>query len=427
MTRNVKSTQHSSLPLPTMSDVPSDLFRDILLRLPAECLLRFRAVCKDWRRTIDDPSFIKSHTLNQHSNTCTLLLRDSIFCRLYSLSLHSLLTYADQTLDLTRIKTLVRSGVPLLRDLPTTSCNGLILISHYNFMKTWVIWNPLTREFHRLSDPDFDVDIPFAGVGIGYDFAADDYKVAKIYYWYRDGKIVYATLIYSLKFRSWKPIKDCPCDSILLRSAGVYLDGALYWLSENVIMALDLGSEEYRLVPLPLLATRHGEPLDMYVEAMNGCLLLSCYYSSEGLLMDSSGVTVCLEGWVMEDGTWVKLFSFGGEASVAAGMREVRPVAYLKSRGQVILQHDRHFYWLDVWKNSWKKVSIQGLPESFTCQDFRGSLVRLVNADGGIGGSAAGKTTAGINWKKKKRAQTRQFFYFILFLNPSSLHTFDDL
>ncbi|XP_057767880.1 F-box protein CPR1-like [Salvia miltiorrhiza] len=388
-----------------MSDVPSDLFRDILLRLPADSLLRFRAVCKDWRRTIDSSSFIKSHTLYQHhSHTPTLLLRDSVFCRLYSLSLHPPLTYAH----LTRIKTLVRTGVPLLRHLPTTSCNGLLLISHYNFTKKWVVWNPLTREFHTLPEPDFHIDIPFAGVGIGYDLSSDDYKVVKIYYWYRDGKIVYTTLIYSLKTGSWKPIKDFPCDSILLRSEGVYLDGALHWLSENVIMALDLGIEEYRLV-LPPLTTRLGEPLDMYVDAMDGCLILSCYYTSEGLLMDGYE---CLEGWVMEGAEWVKLFSFGEEAkavSVAAVMREVRPVAYLKSRGQVFLHHDRHFYCLDVCKNSGKKVSIQGLPQCFTCQDFRGSLVRLVDHHHGVAGK---RSKAGVNWKKKKRDQTRFFFFF---------------
>ncbi|KAH6827473.1 hypothetical protein C2S53_005270 [Perilla frutescens var. hirtella] len=399
-----------------MSDVPSDLFQEILLRLPAESLLRFRAVCKSWRRTIDDPSFIKSHTTNQQSYSCTqLLIRDSIFCRLFSLSLDSLsidTAAADhihgqqqRTVDLTRIKNLVRSGVPFLRDLPTTSCHGLILIYHSNFFKTWVIWNPLTQEFIRLRDPDFGTGMPSLGVGIGYDYAGDDYKVVRIDEWYGGGKFVYRTLVYSLKSRSWKAIGDCPRDSILgRRAAGVYLNGALHWISENVIMALDLGTEEYQLVALPP-QLGVGEPLDMYIDAFDGCLLFSCYYSSEPF-WNKFGGEECLEGWIMKSHhhvCWIKLFSFGVRGSVAS-LRDLRPVAYLKSKGQVFLQNDTHFYCFDIHMNSSKKVTIHGLPDSFTCQNFYGSLVRLDNDS-----DTAEKR--GLNRKKKmmkkRRSQTR--------------------
>ncbi|RAL47582.1 hypothetical protein DM860_011320 [Cuscuta australis] len=42
-----------------MSNLPSDL------RLPADSLFRSRSVCKDWKRAIDDPSFIRDHMKNQ--------------------------------------------------------------------------------------------------------------------------------------------------------------------------------------------------------------------------------------------------------------------------------------------------------------------------------------------------------------------------
>lgn len=385
-----------------MSDVPSDLVREILLRLPAESLLRFRAVSKHWLLTIDDPSFIKSHSLN--TNHSTLLLRDSIFCRLYSLSLLSL-NPTTQTLDLSRIKTLVRAGVPFLRDLPATSCNGLILISHYNFFKSWVIWNPLTQEFLRLSDPgDLDLGLaaPSAGVGLGYDGAADDYKVVKIDNWpWND---VFETLIYSLRSDSWRVARNCPCDSSFLRSGAAYHDGGLYWVTKNEVVALDMGSEEYRLMPLPPLFTELGEPLDMYVDAMDGCLLLSCYYTSAGLWTDGFGVEERLEGWIIDggDGAWDKCFSFGERGS-AAVMREARPVAYVKSRGEVFVQNGGWFYWLDVGKNSIKKVTVDGLPECFSCQSFRGSLVRLVGEDEGRAGGRA----AGGSRRKMRRARSR--------------------
>lgn len=87
----------------------------------------------------------------------------------------------------------------------------------------------------------------------------------------------------------------------------------------------------------------------------------------------------------MKDETsWIKLLSlFEEEDGVGGnGLTILRPVAYLKSRGEVILQHNTHFYCFDTRKNSKKKVSIHGLPECFGCQDFQGSLVSLVDGAG---------------------------------------------
>uniref|UniRef100_A0A0E0D6I3 F-box domain-containing protein n=1 Tax=Oryza meridionalis TaxID=40149 RepID=A0A0E0D6I3_9ORYZ len=41
--------------------LPVDLLHDILLRLPARPLCRFRAVCRPWRALLSDPSFVAAH------------------------------------------------------------------------------------------------------------------------------------------------------------------------------------------------------------------------------------------------------------------------------------------------------------------------------------------------------------------------------
>lgn len=144
-----------------------------------------------------------------------------------------------------------------------------------------MIWNPLTRDCRRLSEPDIHIDIPLEGVGLGYDYATDDYKVVRIDEAYCDGEFVYRTRVYSLKSGTWKMIGDCRRDSMLWRSLGVYLKGALYWICETMIMALDLAAEAYRLLPLPPLSGELDEPLCMYIDALDGCLFVSYYYKSK--------------------------------------------------------------------------------------------------------------------------------------------------
>ncbi|PIM98048.1 hypothetical protein CDL12_29471 [Handroanthus impetiginosus] len=374
-----------------MSDIPSELFLHILLQVPAESLLRFRAVCRAWRCIIDDPSFIKSHTTNQVSSN-TLLIRNLSGARLFSLSLDSI-NYAEgcQTIEVTPVKRVIRRGVPYFCDLPVASCNGLILISHYDVKKTWVIWNPLTREFRELPEPDTEVRL--RGSGIGYDYAADDYKVVRIDEQIRHGEFVNQTFVYSLKSDSWRMIKDCPY-YIWPLGQGVYLNGALHWRSSNMIIVLDLETEDYTQLPLPPVPIRPRAPLEQCLDAMDGCLFLSCYYMIERL-----------DGWMMKDygveKSWMKLFSFG-KLDIINSLGHLRPIAYLKSKGQVLLQHDTRFFWLDIEKNSAKKVTIDGLPDNFSSQNFQGSLVRL-NDSGGVGRSVAMKITGA----KRKRANTR--------------------
>jgi hypothetical protein len=48
----------------SVAQLPSDVLADILLRLPASDLRRFRRVCKEWRDVISDPSFLGAHMVH---------------------------------------------------------------------------------------------------------------------------------------------------------------------------------------------------------------------------------------------------------------------------------------------------------------------------------------------------------------------------
>ncbi|KAH6827472.1 hypothetical protein C2S53_005269 [Perilla frutescens var. hirtella] len=390
-----------------MSDAPSDVLHEILCRVPAESLLRFRTVCKSWKCIIDDPSFIQLHTRNlQQHSLSTILITESKGGGICSVSLDRLKDSCSfQIIDVDPFKKLIHGGVPRLLEAPAASCNGLILISNRRICTSWAIWNPLTRYLHEIELPQPRADFPSlsgraVSVGFGYDAAADDYKVVRIDRLHPGGVIVhYRTLVYSMKLRSWRKIQNCPYD-ISFVGDGVFLNGALHWQSRDGITALHLGKEEYSLLPRPhpLSWPRFTSEL---LDALDGYLFLSYYPENK------KGLDV----WVMRDygvdWSWMKLCSIDILSGVAGGLR---PVAYVKSKRQVFLEHcGGGLFWLDLEKNSVKEVAIEGHRSVSFSQFSPGSLVRLDNSD-----SVVVKRPRGGAKRKRNKACARLKLKFCL-------------
>ncbi|KAL3646888.1 hypothetical protein CASFOL_009432 [Castilleja foliolosa] len=372
-----------------MCDIPLGICRDILLRLPAESLLRLRTVFKSWKTIIDDPCFVKAHNKYQLSSN-TLLLSNSIgppFYPLYYFDLEGLnFTNGPKTIPATPIN-LSRIGLSLVPAVPLPACNGLMLISPFNHEKSrrrqdingdsegiWEIWNPLTRERLRLPQPNIHSYV--LGHGIGYDCAADDYKVVVIDYLYDydDRESLMQTHVYSLKSDSWRVmIEEFPFELFTLNSVqGVFLNGALHWIldtTDSMIIAFDVGTEKYgfQLKRPDNLSQVRGQRLKL--DAFGECLFLSCK-DEESRHFDA---------WVMNDygpeGSWIHLFSINQQ-----NYYDMKAVYYLKNKKQVLLQHYCGFLWFDVEScNYMKNVGVHGLFRDFRlcAQHFIGSLVRL--------------------------------------------------
>ncbi|KAL8466033.1 hypothetical protein ACS0TY_035230 [Phlomoides rotata] len=370
-----------------MSDIPSELFREILLRLPTESLLRFRSVCKEWLRIIDDSSFVKAHRQNQ-LYTHTLLVKNRSRLALYSFSLDSLnfINNGPQMIDAIHIRRLIRPGFPRL-------CNGLILIKNRDNRRNWVIWNPLFKEFCEVEVPKFNTASSLVKFAFGYDYDADDYKVVRIDELFFRGKQEYQTLVYSLKLGSWKKIEDFPCSSIryCIGAGSTFFNGTLYWPLKHTIISLDLGTENYYQLPLPPVDITSQEFRELV--AMDGCLICS--------LENETRKT--FDGWMMKDNgvekSWIKLFSLQySHVEVSWGFRLV---AYLKRKEQVVLQDKGGFFWFDIGTNAVKKFSIHGLPNIDYFEICPWSLVRLNVRDSAIG--LEDVTTKSTLTRKRKR------------------------
>ena len=87
--------------------------------------------------------------------------------------------------------------------------------------------------------------------------------------------------VYSLKNDSWRRLPDCPYNLLYKRAFAMLVSGALHWLvtskaesdRTNLILAFDLGIEEYRLVPHPDISDIISL---MNVGVLGGCLTIYC-------------------------------------------------------------------------------------------------------------------------------------------------------
>ncbi|KAK4479489.1 hypothetical protein RD792_015003 [Penstemon davidsonii] len=372
-----------------MSDTLSaDLLMGILSRVPAESLLGFRSVCKDWCRMIDDP-YINIHLERQllkthdSSNGVGHLLLVNHNRQLCSLSLLNLLQFdCPLKFETTRMMN------PNPLEDPGTSiclCNGLILVCCSRLYKLWSIWNPLTQELHELP-PDSWSKIWMLDIfsGFGYDTSADDYKVLKhIQYVDPVERIFkYVTCAYSLKSNSWKRIEDFPFRIMqfgLDRSSGVFFNGALHWIgnrchediqTENLIVAFDVKTEYCRSYPMPSLQLDGLECPILQLDELYGCLSLSLYSDFKRF-----------EIWLMNDygveNSWTKLLSIEEQFLIRFRSRTPRTINYLNSKGLILLQISKTLCLYDPGNNAMEEFGIPGNLKLFSSQVFRPSLVRI--------------------------------------------------
>ncbi|XVF28010.1 hypothetical protein REPUB_Repub14bG0158900 [Reevesia pubescens] len=189
------------------------------------------------------------------------------------------------------------------------------------------IWNPSTRKHQVL--PSLGSSNGYV-YGFGHDPITDDYKVVKVMQLRGiGGKALESEVkVCSLKRNRWRKIQDIPCAFSFPRANGVFAGGALHWVltqkvqlsEENVIVALDLGVENYREVPQPEY-TDKGFQLN--VGFLGGCLSAMANYGD-----------VRVDLWVMKEygvkESWTRLLSVARE-QVIGSLGFVKPLAYSES------------------------------------------------------------------------------------------------
>ncbi|KAK9697814.1 hypothetical protein RND81_08G062900 [Saponaria officinalis] len=375
-----------------MANLPLDLIlEEILPKLPAKSLLRFKCVSKIFKTLISSSNFINHHlrhSLSSVKNRLLIVNRGVEHGGFLSFDLDSPQIPPSPLL-------LPNDFIPFPRKCIVASCDGLLIIKGTKYgtnLARLVVVNPFTG-FYRIILPN-----SYFNYGFGYDPHTDDYKFLEI-------DTVHIR-IYSLMNNSSNFIANSS-DNVIENFTGHrkfaivvnrHLCHWLYWChlqEKHRIVCFDLCTENWaKDVPLPnyngngsglepgsslhfadrLFETCRNKKFDVInLTVFEGCLsVLTRNMSCDGNF----------DVWIMKDygvaESWVKLFSVPDELSV--------PLCYsTRSTSKVLVwkMKDRNkgqLIWYNVRDRKSKKVEIRdvhGIRSSYNAYVFKGSLVTV--------------------------------------------------
>ncbi|XP_010545943.1 PREDICTED: putative F-box protein At3g20705 [Tarenaya hassleriana] len=213
-----------------MNEVPSELVEEILARVPAKDLLRFRCVCKRWKSLIEDKQFIKKH----------------LAC-----SRQKFISHGDYHLATSYSRLGNRTKILLEKRVKSVLySNGLICLRFTD--KSLAIWNPALRELRDIL-PTTAERKGLENIGFGYDHSTDDHKIVL----FTSSSVGRAEII---SLRSGSRAIDSPPYDFQDRGdseVGVSLGDHMFWLvwhrteCDNLIMSFDVVSETFKCFSCP--------------------------------------------------------------------------------------------------------------------------------------------------------------------------------
>ncbi|KAJ4829874.1 hypothetical protein Tsubulata_013133 [Turnera subulata] len=237
------------------TELLEDLIREILVRLPARSLCRFRFVCKTWRDTFSRPDFKDSLQFGHKHNTL-ILQNNSGPCheKLYSM------VYEEETeTPGIHVKELPLPALGFSRLSAKSSCDGLVLITvphppavgdNDDVVASAIILNPFTREMKIIPLKRYNEG--WEAWGIGYDHVNCCYKVVRAPSHGRYSPVQ----VFSLKTNSWKNTTTHAGFLYEITSRNlVTVNRCPHWIArkrrERHIIYFDASVEDFRTVPPP--------------------------------------------------------------------------------------------------------------------------------------------------------------------------------
>ncbi|XP_010546895.1 PREDICTED: F-box/kelch-repeat protein At3g06240-like [Tarenaya hassleriana] len=281
---------------PELPCLPPEMIREILLRLPAKSIGRFRCVSKLFRSLSSDPKFAKTHLDLSLRNDALRSARRRLvvsYKHLYTVSFDSIVDTSDGTRDLGAVEipespvmvNFVSSYYQDGRRIELVgTCNGLVCTTSEDAVT--FLFNLTTRESKEipglrefLDSVSKEETFSAFGFGFGFDAITDDYKVVALV----TGDVLNAS-VYSLKTGSWKLVGDSRYE-YANSAEGLLVNGAIHWFALHeeddrlVVVAFDLATEQFKDMALPDEAEdcAHGRG-GFELHKLNGrlCMVYTC-------------------------------------------------------------------------------------------------------------------------------------------------------
>ncbi|ESQ30387.1 hypothetical protein EUTSA_v10012059mg [Eutrema salsugineum] len=249
--RKRRRQSSSSSLLNSTSSLPLDIASEILLKLPAESVLRFRCVSKLWSSITNERNFTDSFQ-TRRPKRLLLFFKEGERFFVFSLPQHnpnpneSYSYYASQPIDSYHMTYPKRCSYTM----KTESVHGLIC---FQSSATPIVWNPSMRKFLTLPKPD--KTWKNIKVFLGYDPVEGKHKVVCMPGSFNSSdECRVLTLGSSSDQESWRNVKHShnhyPFPG---KQKGVYhgrcINGVLYYPArlgdDLVIMSFDIRSEKF--------------------------------------------------------------------------------------------------------------------------------------------------------------------------------------
>ncbi|XP_004304890.1 PREDICTED: F-box/kelch-repeat protein At3g06240-like [Fragaria vesca subsp. vesca] len=356
-----------------LSKLAEEMMVQILSRLPAKSLMRFKCIHTSWYALINNPNFITKHlSVSKHnklSSFITILfkrfvLRDmntgkkdvvlSLFNLFYDddddeedAEEHHLDTVIEDlhvppSMRLMRIDRYGYERVELLGH-----CDGIVCLS--DMREKVVLCNPAIKEFKLLpvsnlllSSPDFRTDVePTVAMGFGYDLTSKTYKVVRILQNERefidDDRVIIhppKAEVYSLVTNYWKEIKTnnlvkdtvtaWPLQKIYAVNS-THCKGIIYWCAKEypneTVICYTPDEDEVFECPKDCTISFHlaDETFHVLSSPNLSCKVFGLW--NESIAISGWNIENSTDIWVLDEigateGSWIKYLTFEPAVSI---------------------------------------------------------------------------------------------------------------
>nr|GEX96894.1 F-box domain-containing protein [Tanacetum cinerariifolium] len=248
-------------------NLPDDVIRNILARLPTKILVQSRCVSAHWNRLISD-FFIKSRS-------CRKIL-------LVGPDFHAIEDNGPCGDDVVKLpypfECQKKDGVyRYIKAIGTFNGIVILVVNHHKyvderfkeFASHIILYNPLTGESEILPDPYS----PFYGnkihtYGFGYGTTKYDLKIVRFRGLTKPDNNWNTCDVFNLKGRSWSTSTILIEDAIFCDDVGTFLNGSLYWCALSKIVALNVNQMVISEIHLPFT----GISRETHLGTLHGCL-----------------------------------------------------------------------------------------------------------------------------------------------------------
>ncbi|XP_023638935.1 putative F-box protein At3g49980 [Capsella rubella] len=253
-----------------MSELPRDLLEEILCRVPATSLKRFRSTCKQWNRLLNDKKFLKKHCDKAAKHYTVLSLTDESRLCLLNVNFHS---GVPNSLEVTwdELSLIDQSKSHQVNIKQVFHCDGLLLCTIKDNTIFVVVWNPCTGQTKWIPTSK---DCSFHDFVLGYhqdkQTGNKSYRILS-YKSYHCGDQEFQ--VYDIDSNSWRSINVTPIPNYNFAYPyyRVSLNGKTYWFGvdekeeELGLISFDYATERLERLHLPYQFYRYD---DLYLSVV---------------------------------------------------------------------------------------------------------------------------------------------------------------